>query len=345
MRTVRAWSGYLLRKIGQFVFVVMATYTLTFGLIHLLPGDPLVSALAAKGGSATVIDPTELEALRVRYGLDGSLAEQYIRHLVDLLQGDLGVSISTGVPVSQMIGRALPYSAQIGGLALLLGVLSAVVITYLAYVAPKQWMHRVILQVPPFGVAIPAFLSGLVLISVFAFELGWLPSSGTRSPASLILPSVTLALPVGALFFQVFSSAVLDAGNSQYAFTAKAKGAPPHTIFARHLLRNAALPSITIIGLAIGYLAGGTAVVETVFSRDGIGTMTVDAVLARDVNVIQGVILMVGAVYAGANLVVDILYGVIDPRTKVGGTSERNPTQPPPAVSVGAPVPTERRKP
>ncbi|WP_324651038.1 ABC transporter permease [Georgenia sp. H159] len=344
MSATRAWTGFVLRRLGQFAFVILATYTLTFALIHFLPGDPLVSALAAKGGSGTVIDPAELDELRVRYGLDGSLWEQYARHLVDLARGDLGTSISTGAPVSEMIARALPYSARIGGLALLLGVLGAVVITYLAYVAPKKWMHRALLQIPPFGVAIPAFLSGLVLISIFAFTLGWLPSSGTRAPGSIILPSITLALPVGAMFFQVFSAAIFEAGSSQFTFIAVAKGVPPHRIFVKHLLRNAALPSITIIGLAIGYLAGGTAVVETVFARDGIGTMTVDAVLARDINVIQGVVLMVGAVYAGANLVVDILYGVIDPRIQIGGGGGR---QKPPrdAAAVAGTVETERRQP
>ncbi len=311
MSTVKSWLRYLLPKLGQFAFVVLATYTLVFVLIHFLPGDPLVAALASKGGASTIIDPAELEFLRAKYGLDGTLWEQYIGHLVALVQGDLGISIATGVPVIEMIVRAFPHSLEIASLALLFGVLSAVVITYLAYLAPWRWLRQLLIQLPPFGVAMPAFLTGLMLISLFAFTLGWLPSAGVRAPGSALLPAITLALPVGAIFFQVFSAAVLEATASPYVFTAVAKGIAPRRIFLRHLLRNALLPSITILGLLIGYLAGGTAVVETVFSRDGIGRVTVNAVLARDVNVIQGIVLLVGATYAAVNLIVDIAYGFI----------------------------------
>ncbi|MFC4224171.1 ABC transporter permease [Lysinibacter cavernae] len=316
MARINVWVFYLLPKLGQFLFVILATYTLTFVLIHFLPGDPLVAALASKSGDSAVLDPAVLDAQRVKYGLDGSLWEQYFGHLLALFRGDLGISISTGVSVTDMIARALPHSAQIASLALVIGVIGAVIITFLAFAAPWPWLRNLLMQIPPFGVAIPAFLSGILLITIFSFGLDWLPSSGVRSPGSQILPAITLALPVGAIFFQVFSSAVFDAMSSSYVFTAEAKGVPPRSIFIKHLLRNALLPSVTILGLLIGYLAGGTAVVETVFSRDGIGRMTVNAVLARDINVIQGVVLVVGATYAIVNLLVDIAYGVIDPRTR-----------------------------
>jgi peptide/nickel transport system permease protein len=307
---------YLAPKLVQFVFVIWATYTVTFLLIHLLPGDPLLAALSVKGGDATTTDPEALEQLRAQYGLDGSLWEQYWGHLVQALRGDLGTSIATGQPVGDMIGRALPNTAAVAILALVLGVVSSIVITYFAYVTRWSWVRNTLLQIPPLGVAIPAFLSGLVLVSVFAFRLDLFPSSGSRSPLSVVLPAVTLALPVGAIFFQVFSAAVLEAMASPYVFTATAKGLAPRTIFLRHVLRNSLLPSITILGLLIGYLAGGTAVVETVFSRDGIGRLTVDAVLARDSNVIQGIIIVVALVYSVVNLLVDLSYGVIDPRTR-----------------------------
>lgn len=307
---------YLAPKIVQFVFVIWATYTVTFLLIHLLPGDPLLAALSVKGGDATTTDPAALEILRAQYGLDGSLWQQYWGHLVQALQGDLGTSIATGQPVGDMIARALPNTVSVALLALVLGVLSSIVITYFAYVTRWGWVRNTLLQIPPLGVAIPAFLSGLVLVSVFAFGLDLFPSSGSRSPLSVVLPAVTLALPVGAIFFQVFSAAVLEAMASPYVFTATAKGLAPRTIFLRHVLRNSLLPSITILGLLIGYLAGGTAVVETVFSRDGIGRLTVDAVLARDSNVIQGIIIVVALVYSVVNLLVDLSYGVIDPRTR-----------------------------
>ncbi|MFQ4148078.1 ABC transporter permease [Arthrobacter sp. LAPM80] len=315
-------------KLLQFIFVIWATYTVTFLLIHFLPGDPVLAALSLKGGDATTTDPAALERLRVQYGLDGSLWTQYFRHLGGVLTGDFGTSISTGQPVATMIGRVLPHSAAIAGLALVIGILLAVVVTYLAFLTRSHWLRQTLLQIPPLGVAIPAFLTGLVLISVFAFGLGWFPSSGTRSPLSVVLPSITLALPVGAIFFQVFSSAVFEAANGAYVFTAVAKGLSPRRIFTRHVLRNSLLASITILGLQIGYLAGGTAVVETVFSRDGIGRMTVNAVLARDINVIQGVVIVVAIVYSLVNLIVDVCYGIIDPRIRPTLAAPKSPAGP-----------------
>ena len=315
-------------KLLQFVFVIWATYTVAFLLIHFLPGDPVLAALALKGGDATTTDPAALERLRVQYGLDGTLWEQYFRHAAGVLTGNFGTSISTGQPVATMIGRVIPHSAAIAGLALLIGIFLAVVVTYLAFLTRSHWLRQTLMQIPPLGVAIPAFLTGLVFISVLSFGLGWFPSSGTRHQLSAILPSLTLALPVGALFFQVFSAAVFEAANGAYVFTAVSKGLSPRRIFTRHVLRNSMLASITILGLQIGYLAGGTAVVETVFSRDGIGRMTVNAVLARDINVIQGVVIVVAIVYSLVNLVVDLCYGIIDPRIRPSLATKKSPGKP-----------------
>jgi peptide/nickel transport system permease protein len=313
---VGAVIRFLLPKIGQAIFVVWATYTVAFLLIHALPGDPVLAALAQKGGDSVTTDPAELEALREQYGLDGPLWLQYITHFLALFRGDLGISISTGQPVAELVARAFPHTAAVAVVALILGFLGALLFTIWAYLARPVWVRNLVTQIPPLGIAIPAFLSGLVLITVFSFGLGWFPASGTTGFLSVVLPAVTLALPTGAIFFQVFSAAVFDAGGSPYVFTANAKGLSQRTVVFRHVLRNALLPSITIIGLQIGYLAGGTAVVETVFSRDGIGRLTVDAVLARDINVVTGVVIVVATVYALVTLIVEGLYGVIDPRIR-----------------------------
>lgn len=317
----RAVARFLLPKIAQCVFVVWATYTVAFLLIHALPGDPVLAALSVKGGDATTTDPEQLAAVRAKYGLDGPVWLQYLTTLANLLRGNLGVSIATGQPVSDMIGRAFPHTAAVALFALVVGFLAALAFTVWAYVARPAWVRNVVVQVPPLGIAIPAFLSGVVLISVFSFGLGWFPASGTNGFASVVLPGITLALPTGAIFFQVFSAAVFDAGASPFVFTANAKGLSQTAVVFRHVLRNALLPSITIIGLQIGYLAGGTAVVETVFSRDGIGRLTVDAVLARDINVVLAVVVVVAVVYAVVTLIVDALYGIIDPRTRTRLTS------------------------
>ena len=317
---------FLVPKILQCIFVIWATYTVTFLLIHALPGDPVLAALAQRGGDSVTTDPAELEAVRVRYGLDGPLWLQYITHFLALFRGDLGISIATGLPVSDLIARAFPHTAAVAVLALVLGFVGALLFTLWAYLAQPRWVRDVVLQVPPLGIAIPAFLSGLVLITVFSFGLGWFPASGTSGFESVVLPAVTLSLPTGAIFFQVFSAAVFDAGASPFVFTANSKGLSQSSVVFRHVMRNALLPAITIIGLQIGYLAGGTAVVETVFSRDGIGRLTVDAVLARDINVVTGVVIVVATVYAVVTLIVEGLYGVIDPRVRTRLARPRSTT-------------------
>ncbi len=307
---------FLLPKIGQALFVVWASYTVAFLLIHARPGDPILAALAVRGGDATSTDPEVLAELRARYGLDGPAWQQYLTGFFGIFRGDLGVSIATGIPVSETILRVAGPTAALAVFALVVGFLIALVFTVWAYIARPGWMRNLVLQIPPLGIAIPAFLTGLVLITVFSFGLGWFPASGATGFSSVVLPGITLALPTAAVFFQVFSAAVFDAGASPFVFTANAKGLSQTTVVFRHVLRNAMLPAITIIGLQIGYLAGGTAVVETVFSRDGIGRLMVDAVLARDINVLLGIVVVVATVYAVVTLIVDALYGVIDPRTR-----------------------------
>jgi peptide/nickel transport system permease protein len=189
-------------------------------------------------------------------------------------------------------------------------------------------------------------VTGLVFISVFSFGLGWFPASGARSPLSVVLPAITLSLPVGAIFFQVFSAAIREAESSNYVFTADVKGLSRLAVFAKHVLPSAMLPSVTSIGLLVGFLAGGTAVVETVFSRDGIGRVVVAAVQARDVNVIQGVIVVVAVIYALAALLVDLSYPLLDPRLRTRVTGKEIPVEPPrtDAVTVimpGAALPGE----
>ncbi|WOF23018.1 ABC transporter permease [Microbacterium betulae] len=329
-RTALAAVRAVAPRILQFVFVVWATYTVTFLLIRILPGDPVLAALAVQSGDATTVDPEQLAALREEAGLAGSVLSQYLAQLGGLLTGDLGTSLATGRPVTQMISDVVPGSLAVAGLALVVGVTMSLLVGFLAYVSPWRWLRDLLVQLPPLGVAVPAFVTGLVLISVFSFTLGWFPASGARSPLSVVLPAVTLAFPVGAIFFQVFSAAIREAEGSAYVFTADVKGLSRLAIFGRHILRNAMLPSVTSIGLLVGFLAGGTAVVETVFSRDGIGRIVVAAVQARDVNVIQGVIIVVAVVYALAALLVDLSYPLLDPRLRTRGR-----VRPAPVVAGG----------
>ncbi len=307
---------FISEKVLQCLFVVWATYTVTFLLIHALPGDPVLAALAVRAGDAATTDPEVLDALRVQYGMDGSLLHQYFSRFFGLFTGDLGTSMATGYQVSDMVARALPRTAIVALVALVLGFIGALFFTVVAYLARPQWLRTLVSQIPPLGIAIPAFLTGVVLISVFSFQLGWFPASGASGFETVVLPAVALSLPTGAVFYQVFSASVFEASAAGFVRTAEAKGLSRPVIIGRHIMRNAVLPSITIIGIQIGYLAGGTAVIETVFSRDGIGRMTVDAVLARDINVVTGVVIVVAAIYAIVTMLVDLLYGVLDPRIR-----------------------------
>ena len=204
---------FLLPKIGQCIFVVWATYTVAFLLIHALPGDPVLAALAQKGGDAVTTDPAELEALRAQYGLDGPLWQQYITHFFGAVPWrPRHLDRHGAARLASIIARAFPHTAAVAVFALILGFLGALVFTVWAYVARPAWVRNLVTQVPPLGIAIPAFLSGLLLITVFSFGLGWFPASGTSGFPSIVLPAVTLALPTAAIFFQVFSAAVFDAG-------------------------------------------------------------------------------------------------------------------------------------
>jgi peptide/nickel transport system permease protein len=310
-------TRYVLSRIGQAVIVLWAAYTAAFLILYGLPGDSLVHILAANDASVESLTEAELARVQEYYGLDGSLLKQYLRNLGGVLTGDLGQSISQGQSVNALLASRVPSTLLLGatsaGLALVLGVVLAVGATY-----PRNSAVRVFLsRLPAVGVSAPSFWVGLLLIQMFAFGLGWLPSGGETGWQSLILPSITMAIPSAAVLGQVLTRSLNDTLSQPFIHTATAKGLPRFTVYLRHAVKNASLPTMTILGLLVGSTVTGAVTTETVFTRVGVGRLVQESVLSQDVPVVLGIVLIAAAAFVVVNLAVDILYVVLDPRVRL----------------------------
>jgi len=307
-------TRYIVLRLLQAVGVLWAAYTVSFLVLYALPGDP-ASLLA--GPDATDVTPEQLDAIRAQYGLDRPLIVQYIDQLLHLVRGDLGTSISSGRPVTDIIGEAIGPTAQIAAAGLVLAIVFGGGLAIVATYTRHRWLGQFLLSLPPLGVAIPAFWFALLLLQWFSFALPIFPAMGDSGPASIVLPAITLALPTGATIAQLLSKSLVTTLREPYIDTAWAKGATRARIHFTHALRNAALPALTVAGLLIGQLLAGTVVTETVFSRPGIGRVTASAVGSQDIPVVQGVVVFAAVVFVLANLIVDLIYPLLDPRIQI----------------------------
>ncbi|MEU0785564.1 ABC transporter permease [Streptomyces sp. NPDC006173] len=315
---------YVIKRIAQAVGVLWAAYTVSFLVLDYLPGDP-VSAMAGAGADSGQVDPAQLAALRHQYGFDKPVPVQYAEALGRAVRGDFGDSVSTGRPVTSSLADALPQTLQLTGAALLLAVLLGGGVALLATYTTQRWLRQLLLSLPPLGVSVPTFWVGLLLVEVFSFRARLFPAFGNDGLRGLVLPAVTLAIPTGALIAQVLAKSLLTALDQAYVETARAKGAGRVRIHLRHALRNASLPALTVVGLLAGQLIAGSVVVETVFSRDGLGRVTAAAVAAQDIPLVQGVVVFGALIFVSANLVVDLVYPVLDPRIVVHSRRKVSP--------------------
>jgi len=334
--TNRADAGlgrYLLRRGLQAVFVLWAAFTLSFVILYALPSDP-VSLMT--GGQANDLTAEQLDALRHDYGLDQSLPAQYVDQLRGLLHGDLGRSLQSGRPVSELIAESAPATAQIASAALLLAVVGGGVVAIAATATRSRRTSHLLLGLPPLGVAVPSFWLGLLLLQQFSFHWQIFPAIGNEGWRSLVLPAITLAIPTGAMIAQVLAKSLRTTLREPYIDTARAKGASTSRVQLRHALRNASLPALTMAGIIVGSLLSGSVVVETVFSRTGLGRLTSSAVSAQDVPVVQGLVVFAAVVFVSINLLVDLLYPVLDPRIVGARRARRHSAQPAAAASAAA---------
>lgn len=311
---------YVIKRLAQAVGVLWAAYTVSFLVLDHLPGDP-VTAMAGAGMDSGQVDPRQIAALRHEYGFDKPVLVQYADHLGRAVRGDFGDSVSTGRPVTSTLADALPQTLQLTGAALLLAVVLGGGLAVLATCTTRHRLRQLLLSLPPLGVSVPTFWVGLLLVETFSFRLHWFPAFGNDGLRGLVLPALTLAVPTGAQIAQVLAKSLLTALDQAYVETARAKGAGRWRVHLRHALRNASLPALTVVGLLVGQLIAGSVVVETVFSRDGLGRVTAAAVTAQDIPLVQGVVVFGALIFVTTNLVIDLVYPVLDPRIVV--TSDR----------------------
>lgn len=304
---------YIGQRVLQALAVLWAAFTISFIVLFLLPSDP-VSLAVDSAGSGTPADAAAIAELQARYGLDQPVLVQYWHSLVGAVQGDFGLSIATGQPVTTAILDAVPSTLGLAGTALVSAVVFGSAVAYAATYTRIGWLKNLLLALPPLGVAVPTFWVGLLLLQLFSFRLRWFPAFGDAGAASLVLPAVTLALPTGAVIAQVLATSMATTWKQPFVDVARAKGVSRLRVQTRHVLRLSSIPAFTIAGVLVGTLLAGSVVVETVFSRAGVGRLTQTSVLAQDIPVVQGIVVLTSLVFVLVNLAVDLLYPLIDPR-------------------------------
>ena len=308
--------GYVARRLLLAIPTLVGLVVLAFSLIVLTPGDPAVELARrrAPSGEATDVD---IARARVELRLDRPYPEQLAGWIAGAARGDLGRSFSTGRPVASELAERLPATAQLAGAALALSVLVAIPLGALAAVRRNSLLDQALRVGALLGASVPGFFLAYALIVVFATSLHLLPVAGRQSPASVILPMLTLAAGPTAVLSRLVRASLLEVLEEDFIRTARARGLRERVVVLRHALPNALLSTITVIGSLIGHLLAGAVIAETIFAWPGVGKLAVDAIAQRDYTMIQGIVLFVGAVFVAINLLVDLSYGAIDPRIRV----------------------------
>jgi ABC-type dipeptide/oligopeptide/nickel transport system permease component len=304
---------YIGRRLLGAIPVLWGVATLVFIIMRLLPGDPAALMLSEAGGSAQAI-----AELRIELGLDESLLIQYGRYLARLVQADLGTSLFTQRPVITTIAEQLPSTIELAIAAMLVAVILGTALGILAAAKQGTWLEGAIMASAVVGISIPIFWSAILLIWLFALVLGWLPATGQGGLRYLILPAFVLGFASAGAITRLVRASLLEVMDQDFVRTARAKGLANRTILFRHALKRAFIPVTSMIGLQFGFLLGGTVVIETIFSRPGIGRLMVNAILWKDLPLVQGVVLLVALVYTLVNLATDVAYAYLDPRIRYG---------------------------
>lgn len=316
-------GSFLIRRIGYSALLLIVVSLIIFTLVRVLPGDPVVTRLGAvaAAGSEEVV-----AQLRSELGLDKPLFEQYVAWLLGALQGDFGVSYSSQYPVSALIAQRVPATVELAVAAIVIAILIAVPLSVASTIRPGSLLDKASSGLVTLGMAIPQFWLGILLVTIFSVSLRLLPARGYvefgENPVGnltlLILPAVTLGVTLAAPLMRFLRSSLAEVSSSLYMRTAEGKGLRWGAAVVRHALPNALMPTLTFFGLLVGQLLGGVVLVEYVFGWPGLGSLTVSAISSRDYGVLQGVVLLLSAVFIIINLLVDIAYGLLNPRIRVG---------------------------
>lgn len=308
----------LIRRIILVIPMLFGVSVLIFAIIRLVPGDPVLAVL---GLHAT---PEQAAALRAQLRLDDPIHVQYVHWLGDALRGDFGYDYRSGEPISTRLANALPVTVQLAVMSMTLAILIGVTVGVLAAVFRGRIVDRLGQGLSMVGISIPDFWLGIMLILIFALGLGVLPSSGyipladdpIASVRHLLLPALALAAGLSAVLIRITRVSMLQVLEQDYVRFARSKGIPESKVVVKHSVRNASIPVVTILGMQAGYLLGGAIVVEQVFALPGVGRLVLDAVLQRNYPLAQAAILVITLMFILANLIADLLYGVLNPRLR-----------------------------
>ncbi|MDR3430999.1 MAG: ABC transporter permease [Rouxiella aceris] len=306
-------SRYISERLGQALLVLWAAFTLSFVLLQMLPGDAILIKFQ---DPSMGLSPAQIADMRAAYGADQPLWQQYLHTLSNFLHGDLGYSIQAGVPVTELLSTNFPPTLRLAILGFLLATLMAVGIAFLANLVPLRGVKSALLTLPSLFVSVPTFWLGIALIQVFSFRLGLIPVINPGEWVGLILPVVTLAVPISAPLAQILLRSIDKVQTQPFVSVARAKGASRSRVLWRHVARNATLPVLTVAGLLFGELIAGALVTETVFGLNGIGQLTQQAVNNQDLAVLQAIVVISATAFVAINLLVDLLYPLLDPRLK-----------------------------
>lgn len=298
---------YIVKRLLGMIPTLLLVAVIVFLFVHMLPGDPARLAAGQEADQATV------ELVRQELGLNLPLPQQFVRYFSHMIQGDLGTSLRTRRPVSVEIADRFLPTLWLTLASMVWSVLFGMVIGIVSAVWRNRWPDRLGMTLAVSGISFPAFALGMMLMQIFSVNLGWLPTVGASTWKHYILPSITLGAAVAAVMARFTRASFVEVIQEDFVRTARAKGLSERVVITKHALRNALISVVTMMGLQFGFLLGGSIVVETVFNWPGLGRLLVDAVVTRDYPVIQGLVLLFSMEFILINLIVDVLYGVINP--------------------------------
>ena len=304
---------YVGRRLLAVVPVLFGVTLAVFSMLFLVPGDPVKIMLAE-----FVTTPDQVARMRAQLHLDEPVLHQYGRFVGNALRGDLGMSIRSRRPVATEIGENLGSTGRLALASMVVAIALGVPLGLIAALGRNSWLDVVAMGVALLGVAMPSFWLGFLLIFVFSLHLGWLPATGGGDLPHLVMPAVALGTIAAAIIARLTRSSMLEVLGQDYVRTARAKGLGGFAVVVRHALRNALIPVVTVFGLQFGNLLAGAVIVETVFSRPGLGRLIVGAILSKDFPLVQGTVLFVATAYVLINVVVDMAYAYVDPRIRIG---------------------------
>jgi peptide/nickel transport system permease protein len=306
-------AAYIVGRFAQAIPVLIIVSFLVFSILYLLPGDPVELMLAEVGA-----DKETMDRLRNQLGLNDPFHVQYGRFLFNAVRGDFGRTVRGNRPVLETIASQLPATIQLTVASMAFAAIMGMSLGVIAAIWQNTWVDNVVMAFAMIGVSMPIFWQGLLLIFLFSLRLGWLPATGQGGWERLILPAFTLGTGAAGTIARLTRSSILEVLRQEFMTTARAKGLAEHVVIYRHGLRNALIPVVTVVGLQFGSLLGGAVITETVFARQGVGHLLVQAINFKDFPLVQGGVFLAAIAYLSMNLIVDVSYAVLDPRIRYG---------------------------